>query len=134
MLHFFYHLCNYQLIEFYHLNDKKQIDMFLDPHKIKDYMHVNDYCDAVLTAIKQGLWYNDYNVAAETPLTTWEIITQICTFTGLKLDDVVKWHPETDYLGNRRLSSDKFSHISGWRPKINLALGIHMSYESILKS
>ena len=116
------------------INNKKQIDMFLDPHKIKDYMHVNDYCDAVLTAISQDLWYDDYNVAAETPLTTWDIITKICTFTGLKLDDVVKWHPETDYLGNHRLSCDKFSYASGWRPKINLELGIHMSYASILKS
>ena len=33
------------------LNGKKDIDMFLDPTKIKDYMHVNDFCDAVLTAI-----------------------------------------------------------------------------------
>ena len=116
------------------LNNKKQIDMFLDPHKIKDYMHVNDYCDAVITAIKQGLWFDDYNVAAETPLTTWDIITKVCAFTGLKLDDVVKWHPETDYLGNHRLSCNKFSYASDWRPKISLELGIHMSYTSILES
>ena len=116
------------------INNKKNIDMFLDPTKIKDYMHVNDYCDAVLTAISQGLWNNDWNVAAETPLMTGEIVNLIQEVTGLNLEGVVTWHPETDYLGNHMLSSWKFRTRSGWLPKIDLATGIAMSFESIVKS
>ena len=116
------------------LNGKKDIDMFLNPEKIKDYMHVNDYCDAVLTAIYQNMWHQDWNVAAETPLMTGEIIDLIQEVTGLNLADVVRWHPKTDYLGNHRLSSSKFRNISGWSPKIDLAEGIRMSFESIMKS
>jgi nucleoside-diphosphate-sugar epimerase len=116
------------------LNGKKDIDMFLNPEKIKDYMHVNDYCDAVLTAIYQSMWYQDWNVAAETPLMTGEIVDLIQEVTGLNLTDVVRWHPKTDYLGNHRLSSSKFRNISGWSPKIDLAEGIKMSFESIMKS
>ena len=116
------------------LNNKKQIDMFLDPTKIKDYMHVNDYCDAVLTAITQNLWYQDWNVAAETPLMTGEIIDLIQEVTNLNLTDVVKWHPNTDYLGNHMLSSWKFRNVSGWSPKIDIATGIRMSFDSIMIS
>ena len=116
------------------LNGKKDIDMFLDPTKIKDYMHVNDYCDAVLTAIDQNMWYQDWNVAAETPLMTGEIVDMIQTVTGLDLESVIRWHPKTDYLGNHMLTSWKFRNVSGWSPKINMATGIRMSFESIIKS
>ena len=116
------------------LQGKKDIDMFLDPSKIKDYMHVNDYCDAVLHAINTDLWYQDWNVAAETPLVTGEIVSLIEKVTGLNLTDIVRWHPKTDYLGNHMLTSWKFKTVSGWTPKISIEEGIRMSYESILKS
>ena len=116
------------------LENKKEIDMFLDPQKIKDYMHVNDYCDAVLHAINEGMWYQDWNVAAETPLVTGEIVNMIGSLTGLDLNGVIKWHPKTDYLGNHMLTSWKFRTSSKWTPKISLEEGILMSYESILKS
>jgi nucleoside-diphosphate-sugar epimerase len=116
------------------LNKKREIDMFLDMNKVKDYMHVNDYCDAVFTAITKNLWCDDWNVAAEIPIVTGEIINRIEKITGLNLNDVVKWHKQTDYLGNHRLSSSKFRNASGWYPQITLDQGIKMSYESILKS
>ena len=59
------------------LNKKEAIDMFLDPNKIKDYMHVSDYANAVLTAIQKDLWYDDWNVAAETPYSTSKIVNLI---------------------------------------------------------
>jgi dTDP-glucose 4,6-dehydratase len=109
------------------LNLKTKIDMFLDPDKIKDYMHVNDFCDAVLTAIDQGLWYEDWNVAAETPLKAGEIVDMIQQIMSMDLSEVLRWHPKTDYLGNHRLSSKKFRKASGWSPSIDIATGIAMS-------
>ena len=117
------------------INDLEPVDMFLDPTKIKDYMHVNDYCDAVLTAIESGLWHNDWNVAAETPLMTGEIVNMINQITKLDLENVLRWHPKTDYLGNHMLSSWKFKNSgSDWKPKIDLKTGIKMSFQSIIKS
>ena len=114
------------------INGKKGTDMFLDPEKIKDYMHVNDFCDAVLTAITHDLWENDWNVSAETPYKTGEIMDMIWSITGLDSEGVLQWHPKTDYLGNHRLTSLKFREASGWSPKITLQEGIRMSYESIV--
>ena len=116
------------------LNEKKNIDMFLDPTKIKDYMHVNDFCDAVLLAIYRNMWGQDWNIAAETPLMTGEIVKIIEAVTRHNLENVIKWHPMTDYLGNHMLTSKKFRLQSGWAPKISMELGIQMSFDSILKS
>lgn len=116
------------------LNDKKKIDMFLDMNKIKDYMHVYDFADGVLTAIQQDLWMSDWNIAAETPYNTGAIVDTIEKICNLDLTDVIQWHPKTDYLGNHRLSSKSFRNVSGWEPCISLGEGIEMTFESILKA
>jgi len=115
------------------LNDKT-VDMFLDPGKIKDYMHVDDFCDAIAIAIKKRLWNNDFNVSAQVPLVTGEIVQMICDKVGRNVADVINWKPQTDYLGNHILSSKKFREASGWFPRISLEEGIDRSYESILKA
>lgn len=114
--------------------NNKTVEMFLDPNKIKDYMHVDDFCDAIAIAIKKRLWNNDFNVSAQVPLVTGDIVQMICDKVGRNVADVIKWYPETDYLGNHILSSKKFREASGWTPRISLEEGIDRSYESILKS
>ena len=119
------------------LNRRADIDMFLDKKKIKDYMHVDDYCDAVLTAIKQGLWNDDWNVSAETPMNTGEIMSLLSNILEEELDvssNILTWHPETDYLGNHRLSSRKFRAMSGWEPKISLEEGVRRTIKEIRES
>ncbi len=110
------------------------VDMFLNPDKIKDYMHVDDFCDAIAIAIKKRLWNNDFNVSAQVPLVTGDIVKMICEKVGRDVSDVIRWHPQTDYLGNHILSSKKFREASGWLPSVSLEEGIDRSYESILKA
>ena len=117
---------------FSHLKRRTSVDMFLDPKKKKDYLHVEDFCDAVAVACSGGHWQDDFNVAAETPLTVGEIIDVMSDTCGHDLSYMVKWHPETDYLGNHILSSKKFRNVSGWEPKISLKEGITMSWRSIV--
>ncbi len=122
-----------------YINNKKDIDMFLDQEKIKDYMHVDDYCDAVLTAIKKDMWNDDWNVSAETPLNTGEIMSMVEQILvedlgGSGIQDTLLWHPKTDYLGNHRLSSAKFRRYSNWEPKISLEDGIRRTVKEIKES
>ena len=116
------------------LNNKEHIDMFLDPHKVKDYMHVSDFCRGVWTCIIEELWGSDWNIASENPYTTWEIVKIIEDVIGRDISNVIKWHPQTDYLGNHKLSSSKLKTVTNWKPQISLRAGIKMSYESIINS
>mgnify|MGYP001439120974 CR=1 FL=1 len=112
----------------------KQVDMRLDPTKYKDYMHVSDYANAVLTGITQHLWNDEWNIAAETPHVTQNIIKMIEKICGLDMSNTINWKPASDYTGNHRLDSSKFRNATGWSPKIILTKGIRMSYEAILNS
>jgi dTDP-glucose 4,6-dehydratase len=116
-----------------HKNNIKSLDMFLDPKKIKDYMHVSDYCNAVLTACEKELWFDDYNVASENPHNTREIVQIMSEIDNYDFEQIINWHPKTDYLGNHILSSLKFRLASGWQPKINLFDGISDSLFTIQK-
>ena len=113
---------------------KQQIDMFLDPGKIKDYMRVEDFSDAVAAVVDKELWNNDWNVAAETPETTGKIVEMMSAISCKELKSVVRWHPGTDYLGNHRLSSQKFRDASGWSPKHDLYSGLEKSWNDIQRN
>jgi dTDP-D-glucose 4,6-dehydratase len=116
------------------LNGKENIDMFLDPDKVKDYMHVSDFCKGVWACITEELWGSDWNIASENPYTTWEIVKIIEDVIRRDISNVIKWHPQTDYLGNHKLSSNKLKTMTNWKPQISLRAGIKMSYESIINS
>lgn len=116
-----------------HINDTEEIDMFLNPSRIKDYLHVQDFCEAVVYGCTQGLWGNDYNIAAETPHVTLKIVEMMSEIVSPSIGKIIKWHPETDYLGNHMLSSEKFRKASSWSPRISLRQGIELVYRSITK-
>ncbi len=112
---------------------RQKIDMFLDPKKVKDYLHVSDYCNAVVMGCEDSNCLgNDYNVSAETPHVVGTIMNMIQEILGADLSSVLKWHPETDYLGNHRLTSDKFRKATGWEPSLSLYQGIKKSVAEIM--
>jgi len=112
-------------------NGIENIDMFLNPEKIKDYMHVEDFCANVLSLINSNTRNEDFNITACNPFSTLEIISMIEEISGSSLESVIKWHPETDYLGNHRLSNKKFVDCMKHSQSRGLKEGIKQSWESI---
>jgi nucleoside-diphosphate-sugar epimerase len=115
-------------IFFAHLTGTEQVPIFLDPDMYKDYIFVDDYCRAVVRAATEGLWNDDYNIAAETPVVVGRFVKGMSTLVDRDLNEIIKWHPETDYLGNHRMTSDKFRNAlrrrSVWAPELTLSNGL----------
>lgn len=112
-------------------NNIENIDMFLNPEKIKDYMHVEDFCANVLSLINSNIRNEDFNITACNPYSTLEIISMIEEISGTSLENVIKWHPETDYLGNHRLTNKKFVDFMKYSQSRTLKDGIRQSWDSI---
>ena len=112
-------------------NGIENIDMFLNPEKIKDYMHVEDFCANVLSLINSNIRNEDFNITACNPFSTLEIINMIEEVSGSSLENVIKWHPETDYLGNHRLTNKKFVDFMKYSQSRTLKEGIRQSWDSI---
>jgi len=113
------------------LMGRNKLDMFLDPTKIKDYLHVKDFCDGVVIACEKGLWGEDYNIAAETPLRTLSILEMLSHIVSNSVLEMIKWHPHTDYLGNHILNAAKFKEATSWTPKIGLREGISQVFSEL---
>jgi nucleoside-diphosphate-sugar epimerase len=79
------------------------------------------------------LWGEDFNVAAENPYNTHEIVEKMSSFVGRDLEEILVWHPETDYLGNHILSSEKFRNVSGWKPRVSLESGVRDSWKTLVQ-
>jgi nucleoside-diphosphate-sugar epimerase len=107
------------------------IDMFLNPNCVKDYLHVEDFCDAVALACYLGLWNKDYNVSAWEPQITRQIVDTMSEVSGLDIEKKLRWYPDTDYLGNHMLTSEKFRTEAGWSPRYSLYEGLKCSWTSI---
>lgn len=105
----------------------QKVHVYLDPEKYKDWLYVDDFCDAVAIAISMGLWNDDFNVSHEFPVRPSDVID----YLPVKEDTVI-WHPELDYLGDHLLSSDKFRDATGWTPKHSLQYGCELAVKSIL--
>lgn len=118
---------------------KKPFKIFLDKNKIKDYMHVYDFCEAIIIAATNAyiLKFNtDFNIAANDPIETSEIV-KIIESSGIDTS-YIQWVPETDYLGNHRVNSSKFKIITSpegrWEPKISLKEGVALALDDIYHS
>ena len=116
----------------YSAKNNKNIDMFLDPTKKKDYMHVSDFCDAVINAVTSDIRNQDFNVSVENPYTTQKIVDLMSEVCGYDVKSLLKWHPKTDYLGNHLLSCDKFSKAIGFtNDPVDIELGIKFVWDAI---
>lgn len=114
---------------------KKNVDIFLDPNKVKDYLHVSDFCKAVqMICESERTRSQDYNVAAETPHSASQIVEMISKIMDKDVSSIVSWHPNVDYLGNHRLSASKLNWELGWKPDLTLEQGILRTRDWILQS
>jgi len=116
---------------------KKPFKIFLDKTKIKDYMHVDDFCEAITIAAEFphiNASNDDFNISADNPIITYQIVDEIRK-NGIETD-YIQWVPETDYLGNHRVSCLKFKNIThgDWYAKVTLAEGIKRVKDSIVKA
>lgn len=105
----------------------QQVHMHLDPVKYKDWLHVDDFVDAVLLCINKGLWHEVWNASYMKPITPSEVVEY------LGVANHVIWHPETDYMGHHLVSSGKL-RAQGWSPKITLGCGLNLAAHEISKN
>lgn len=95
----------------------QQVHMHLDPKKYKDWLHVNDFVEAILVCIDKELWGEVWNASYMSPVTPYDVVKYADTELS------VIWHPDVDYMGNHLVSSCKL-RAQGWSPRITLQEGI----------
>jgi len=95
------------------LEDKK-VPLYGDGKNIRDWIHVDDHCQAILTVLEQGAAGEVYNIGADNEHSNLDLTHAILQVMGR---DVSMIQPVADRLGHDRryaVDSSKMLHELGW--------------------
>jgi dTDP-glucose 4,6-dehydratase len=116
----------------------KPLPVYGDGGQIRDWIYVEDHCEALLAVLEKGRVGETYVIGGGVQPTNLEVITELCSV----LDDAV---PNSPHRPHRRLvsfvadrpghdrryamDSSKLNRELGWAPRHNLSMGLRETVE-----
>ena len=116
----------------------KPIPVYGDGQNVRDWLYVEDHCDAIRTVLARGRPGETYNVGGRNEKPNLEVVHTICsTLDELRPNDPVVPHRNlitfvTDRPGHDRryaMNADKIERELHWRPRQSFASGIRKTIE-----
>jgi len=111
----------------------KALPIYGDGQQIRDWLYVEDHCDAIWRIIEEGNIGESYNIGGGNQPTNLEVVETICDILdeidprsdGASYDQLIKF--VEDRPGHDRryaMNIDKINRELGWKPKHNLKQGL----------
>jgi dTDP-glucose 4,6-dehydratase len=112
----------------------KKLPVYGDGQQVRDWIHVEDHCRALLAALEKGRKGEVYNVGSDNEWPNLQIVTRLLGILGkgTELIEYVKDRPGHD----RRYAIDarKVKSELGWAPRIPFAEGLSQTVEWYVKN
>ena len=114
--------------------ENKKIPVYGTGKNIRDWIFVDDHCDALLDVLHRGNTGESYNISGSNEVTNNFIIRKILKIMNksTELIEFVKDRPGHDFRYS--LDSTKIKKKLSWRPKHNFEAGIEETIEWYLKN
>ena len=114
--------------------DGKSLPVYGDGQNVRDWLYVEDHCEAILHVIKMGTVGETYNIGGNNEIRNLEIVETICDIldkiqpsgdgnTYRKQITFVKDRPGHDF--RYAIDAGKIKNELGWVPKHTFGTGIH---------
>ena len=107
----------------------QNIPIYGNGKNIRDWIHVDDHCDGILSLLLDGKSGQSYNISANNEMDNVTIVKMILKIMG-KSEDLIEYvedRPGHDFRYS--MSSNKISKEYGWKPKIGFEEGIEKTVE-----
>jgi dTDP-glucose 4,6-dehydratase len=104
--------------------EKKEVPIFGSGMQVRDWIHVQDNCQAILDVLEKGEDRNIYNISAKQEFTNVEVFQEVCNVLGGGYDLLkhVKDRPGHDFRYS--INNDKIKDL-GWAPTFKFKEGIN---------
>ena len=106
------------------IKNDSPIPVYGDGQNVRDWIYVEDHCDALINLHKNGKLGERYNIGGECELTNLELIQKITNLMG-KPEHPINFI--TDRLGHDRrysTSNDKICSETDWKPTTDITEGL----------
>lgn len=119
----------------------KQMPVFGDGGNVRDWLHVEDHCDALHTILQKGKPGETYNIGSRNEKKNIDIVNQICSimdevrpkqYPHSELIAFVKDRPGHDYRYS--IDPSKIERELDWKPKHNFEEGLRSTIEWYLSN
>ena len=106
--------------------EKKNLPVYGDGKNIRDWLYVEDHCDAIHTIIEKGITGENYNIGANKEKSNIEIVNLICEIMNdkMKSDNNFDYKDLIQFVKDRpghdfryAIDSSKIYQDLGWEPK-----------------
>ena len=105
-------------------NYNKKIPIYGTGKNVRDWIHVNDHCEAIFEVLKNGKKGSSYNISSDNEIDNKTIIKKILSIMKKPEDmiEYVKDRPGHDFRYS--MDSSKIKNELGWSPKIGFDEGL----------
>jgi len=123
--------------------DGKPLPVYGDGNQIRDWLFVDDHCEAILRVLKDGRLGEVYNVGGDNQPTNLEIIDAICAILDERLPDsphvphkhLVQFVPDRPGHDRRyAMNIEKIDRELNWQPAQSLQSGLEKTIDWYLEN
>ncbi|MEK8131256.1 dTDP-glucose 4,6-dehydratase [Paenibacillus filicis] len=105
------------------------IPVYGDGRNVRDWLHVEDHCEAIALAITQGVPGEVYNVGGHNERTNLEVVRTVLAELG-KPESLIRFVPDRPGHDRRyAIDASKIGRELGWRPRYTFELGMKQTVE-----
>jgi dTDP-glucose 4,6-dehydratase len=107
----------------------QKIPIYGKGRNIRDWIHVDDHCNGILSLLLDGKAGQSYNISGNNEVDNTTIVKRILDVMG-KSEDLIEYvedRPGHDFRYS--MNSNKISKEYGWKPKMSFGEGIEMTVE-----
>lgn len=110
-------------------NENKKIPVYGIGTSIRDWIHVEDHCKAIMLVLQKGISGESYNISSSNEINNLTLVTRILEILNKSTDNIqfVEDRPGEDTRYS--LNSTKIHEKLGWKPKINFDEGLETTIQ-----
>jgi dTDP-glucose 4,6-dehydratase len=102
----------------------KDIPVYGTGKNIRDWLYVDDHCDAILEVLRNGTVGESYNIGGETELTNIEIANRILLHMGKPISRIKYVEDRKGHDFRYAMNISKIKTELNWRPKMDFNRGL----------
>ncbi len=106
-------------------DQNKKIPIYNQGRGVRDWMHVDDHCNAIHSVMLDGKDGEKYNISSSNELDVLSVVQRILLIMGKSKDDYEYAEDRPGHDDRYSLDSSKIRHELGWKPTVNFDSGLN---------